>query len=98
ARTAVRCGGEVTVVYRRRLEDMTALAEEVEAAIAEGVEMLPPQAPEALEVDETGAVRALVTRPQMPGPVRGGRCPGGRVGGQRGLPGFVTLHGRGRFF
>lgn len=73
ARTAVRCGGEVTVVYRRRLEDMTALAEEVEAAIAEGVEMLPLQAPEALEVDEAGAVRALVTRPQMPGPVRGGR-------------------------
>ena len=73
ARTAVRCGGEVTVVYRRRLEDMTALREEVEAAIAEGVEMLPLQAPAALEVDEAGAVRALVTRPQMPGPVRGGR-------------------------
>jgi len=73
ARTAVRCGGEVTVVYRRRLEDMTALAAEVEAAIAEGVEMRPLQAPVGLAVSEDGAVRALITQPQMVGPVKGGR-------------------------
>ncbi|WP_286142789.1 NAD(P)-binding protein [Adlercreutzia caecimuris] len=73
ARTAVRCGGEVTVVYRRRLEDMTALPAEVEAAIAEGVEMLALEAPVRLEVNAEGAVCALVTQPQMVGPVRGGR-------------------------
>ena len=73
ARTAVRCGGEVTVVYRRRLEDMTALPAEVEAAIAEGVEMLTLEAPVRLEVNAEGAVCALVTQPQMVGPVRGGR-------------------------
>lgn len=73
ARTAVRCGGEVTVVYRRRLEDMTALPAEVEAAIAEGVEMLALEAPVRIEVDGAGAVRALVTQPQMVGPIRGGR-------------------------
>ena len=41
-RTAVRAGAaEVNLVYRRRIEDMTALKEEIESAVAEGVEMLP---------------------------------------------------------
>lgn len=40
ARTAVRANAaSVTVAYRRRLEDMTALPSEVEAAMMEGVEM-----------------------------------------------------------
>lgn len=73
ARTAVRCGGEVTVVYRRRLQDMTALPAEVEAAVAEGVEMLALAAPVGLEIGADGAVRGLVVQPQMVGPVRGGR-------------------------
>ncbi len=73
ARTAVRCGGEVTVVYRRRVADMTALPAEVEAALAEGVEMLALQAPVGLEIGTDGAVRGLVVQPQMVGPVRGGR-------------------------
>ena len=52
ARTSVRLGAEsVTVAYRRRLEDMTALPAEVESAIAEGVEMMCLQAPERIEVD-----------------------------------------------
>ena len=42
ARTAVRAGAsEVTVAYRRRREDMTALPAEVESAVAEGVEIEP---------------------------------------------------------
>ena len=42
ARTSVRAGAdEVSVVYRRRKDDMTALPAEVESAIAEGVEMIP---------------------------------------------------------
>ena len=51
-RTAVRAGAaEVNLVYRRRIEDMTALKEEIESAVAEGVEMLPLQAPVSIEVD-----------------------------------------------
>ena len=37
ARTAKRLGAnDVTIVYRRRREDMTALSEEIDGAIAEG--------------------------------------------------------------
>lgn len=74
ARTAVRAGAEsVTVAYRRRLEDMTALPEEVEAAIAEGVEMMTLQAPVRIEKDAAGAASALVLQPQRIGAVKRGR-------------------------
>ena len=68
-RTAVRLGAEhVTCVYRRRVEDMTALAEEIEEATAEGCQILPLQAPDHIEADEEGKVCALWTAPQMIGP------------------------------
>ena len=52
ARTAVRLGaGKVSVVYRRRQKDMTALPSEVEAAIAEGVEMVTLNAPAGIIYD-----------------------------------------------
>lgn len=74
ARTSVRAGAdEVSVVYRRRKDDMTALPVEVESAIAEGVEMIVLEAPVAVEVDEVGHCAALITQPQMIGAVRGGR-------------------------
>ena len=74
ARTSVRLGAEsVTVAYRRRLEDMTALPAEVESAIAEGVEMMCLQAPERIEVDAEGRVMALVCQPQRIGAVKRGR-------------------------
>ncbi len=74
ARTVVRAGAEeVSIAYRRRLEDMTALRAEVESAVAEGVEMITLESPVRVEVDERGRVSALVTQPQMIGPVRGGR-------------------------
>ena len=74
ARTAVRAGAdEVSIVYRRRVEDMTALEEEIESAIAEGVEMITLQSPARIETDEAGNVRALITQPQMIGAVRSGR-------------------------
>ena len=74
ARTSVRAGAdEVSVVYRRRKDDMTALPAEVESAIAEGVEMIVLEAPVSIEVDERGHCTALITQPQMIGPVRGGR-------------------------
>lgn len=74
ARTSVRAGAsEVTVAYRRRQSDMTALVEEVEAAVAEGVEMAVLEAPARVEVDESGHCTALITQPQMIGAVKRGR-------------------------
>ena len=65
-RTALRLGAEqVTCVYRRRVEDMTALAEEIEEAMAEGCQILPLQAPARIEAGPDGKVAALWTRPQL---------------------------------
>ena len=47
---------------------MTALAEEIEEAMAEGCQILPLQAPARIEADENGCVTALWTRPQHIGP------------------------------
>ena len=67
-RSAIRLGAEkVTCVYRRRQEDMTAQAEEVEGAIAEGAEVMTLQAPLRIEADEHGHVAALWTQPQIIG-------------------------------
>ena len=75
ARTAIRCGAkDVRLVYRRRQDDMTAQATEIEAAAMEGVEIMTLQAPKSIEKDEAGKVAALITQPQMAGPYdRGGR-------------------------
>lgn len=74
-RTAIRLGADsVTTVYRRRVDDMTALQEEIEEAAAEGATILPLQAPLRIEHDEDGHVTALITQPQQIGPVgRDGR-------------------------
>ncbi len=75
SRTAIRLGASnVTTVYRRRVDDMTALAEEIAEAAAEGVTILPLQAPLRIEHDKDGNVTALITQPQHIGPVgRDGR-------------------------
>lgn len=73
-RTAVRAGAdEVNLVYRRRIDDMTALKEEIHAAIAEGVEMLTLEAPVSVEADENGCCRALIMQPQKIGAYSRGR-------------------------
>ena len=73
ARTSVRAGAaSVTVAYRRRLEDMTALRAEIDSAMQEGVEMMTLQAPDHIEV-EGGRAVALHTQPQFIGPVKRGR-------------------------
>lgn len=67
-RSAVRLGARfVTCVYRRRQEDMTAQAEEVEGAIAEGAEVLTLHAPLKIEVDAEGKACALWAQPQIIG-------------------------------
>lgn len=75
SRTAIRLGASnVTTVYRRRVDDMTALSEEIAEAAAEGVTILPLQAPLRIEHDKDGNVTALITQPQHIGPVgRDGR-------------------------
>ncbi|MBQ3401040.1 MAG: FAD-dependent oxidoreductase, partial [Lachnospiraceae bacterium] len=74
-RSAIRLGAEkVTCVYRRRQVDMTALPEEVEGAMAEGVEFLTMMAPVRIEADEDGNAAALWVKPQVSGAYdRGGR-------------------------
>ena len=74
-RSAVRLGAEkVTCVYRRRQADMTALPEEVEGALAEGVELLTMMAPVRIEADEDGNAVALWVKPQLSGSFdKGGR-------------------------
>lgn len=74
ARTSVRCGAEnVTIVYRRRIDDMTARRDELESASREGVEILSLEAPESIEVDEAGHCTALLCQPQVIGMVKRGR-------------------------
>ena len=69
-RSAVRLGAEkVTCVYRRRKVDMTALPDEVEGAIAEGAEVLELHAPERIEADEQGNVKALIASRKMAGAI-----------------------------
>ena len=73
-RSAARLGAEkVTCVYRRRQVDMTALPEEVEGAVAEGVELLTLMAPVRVEADDQGRAAAVWVQPQMPGEIRAGR-------------------------
>ncbi|MDD2484633.1 MAG: NAD(P)-binding protein [Eubacteriales bacterium] len=67
-RTAKRLGAKnASLVYRRRKEDMTALPEEIEGAIAEGCDLITLMAPDSIEVSESGDVRGLWVKPQLPG-------------------------------
>ncbi len=68
ARTAIRAHADkVSIVYRRRQKDMTALEAEIESAIAEGVELLTMKAPMRVEADNDGNVTALWVQPQISG-------------------------------
>lgn len=69
-RSAIRLGAKsVGIAYRRRQEDMTALPEEVEGAIAEGAELYSLKAPHRIEADENGKVAAIWVEPQIIGPI-----------------------------
>lgn len=74
ARSAVRCGAEkVTIVYRRRVADMTAQDEEIAGAQAEGCELLELNAPVRIECDATGHVAGVMVQPQIIGGLKRGR-------------------------
>jgi 2-oxoacid:acceptor oxidoreductase gamma subunit (pyruvate/2-ketoisovalerate family) len=67
ARTALRCGAaSVKIVYRRSREDMPAIAEEIEEAQREGVQLLPYRQP--VEFTGAGVVSAVVIAEVEAGP------------------------------
>ncbi len=73
-RSAIRCGAEsVSIVYRRRKEDMPADVEEIDGAIAEGAVMKDLHAPLRIETGGGHKVTALWATPMMPSTIRGGR-------------------------
>lgn len=55
ARTLVRLGRKPVIVYRRRRTDMPAFAKEVEAAVAEGIELMELRSPSAI-IHKDGAL------------------------------------------
>lgn len=74
-RTARRLKSEkVSIVYRRRKADMTALEDEIEGAVAEGIEVKTLMAPVKIELDEKEAVKGLWVRPQMISTIKDGRA------------------------
>ena len=74
-RTSVRLGAKkVSIVYRRRVADMTALPDEISGAEAEGVEIKALMAPSRIEKDEEGNVIGIWVTPQMISNIKGGRA------------------------
>ncbi len=67
ARTAVRTGAKVTVLYRRERQDMPAIEEEVMAAEEEGVKFVFFAAPHRIVGDPKGNVRAIEVMKTRPG-------------------------------
>lgn len=74
-RTAVRLGAKkVSIVYRRRIADMTALRDEIDGAIAEGVEVQVLKAPVKICKAADGKVTGLEVQPQMISSIKNGRA------------------------
>ena len=59
ARTALRMGSEVKVIYRREKKDMPAIKEETDAARHEGVKFVFLATPHRIVGDENGNVKAI---------------------------------------
>ncbi len=59
ARTSLRLGSEVTIIYRRERKDMPAIPEETDAAEAEGAEFVFLATPHRIVGEKHGAVRAI---------------------------------------
>ena len=74
-RTAKRLGAKkVSMVYRRRMADMTALPGEINGAVAEGIELQTLKAPAAIDVDENNHVKGIYVTPQMVSTIKNGRA------------------------
>jgi NADH-quinone oxidoreductase subunit F len=77
ARTAMRMGADVTIVYRRSREDMPAIPEETEQALEEGAHLITMAAPVRVILDKDGRVTGLEVAKTVPGKFdsRGRRTP-----------------------
>lgn len=74
-RTAKRLGAKkVSIVYRRRVDDMTALRGEIDGAVAEGIELQTLKAPASIDVDENNHIKGIYVTPQMISEIRDGRA------------------------
>lgn len=74
-RTAKRLGAKkVSIVYRRRVADMTALPGEIDGAVAEGIELQTLKAPASIDVDENHHVKGIYVTPQMVSSIKDGRA------------------------
>lgn len=73
ARRLAPAGGQVTVVYRRRLAEMPAAAEEIRAALAEGVRIMELTAPLRIETSEGREWAMLCSRMELRKAAAGGR-------------------------
>ena len=74
-RTAKRLGAKkVSIVYRRRMADMTALPGEINGAVAEGIELQTLKAPATIDVDENNHVKGIYVTPQMVSTIKNGRA------------------------
>ena len=74
-RTAKRLGAKkVSIVYRRRTADMTALAAEIEGAIAEGIEVQTLMAPSKIQVDDNNHITGIYVTTQMISKIKDGRA------------------------
>ncbi|MGL4687149.1 MAG: NAD(P)-binding protein, partial [Fusobacteriaceae bacterium] len=74
ARSSIRAKSKsVKVIYRRRIEDMTALEEEIHGAVEEGVEIITLASPIKINENSEKKVTSLTIKPQMIGPIQNGR-------------------------
>jgi len=74
ARVSARYGAEVTILYRRRVVDMPADWEEIEAAEHEGVKIEPQTIPTRIILNENGRVKGIeFLRAEMVADDKGGR-------------------------
>ena len=74
ARTSVRLGAKkVSIIYRRRIADMTAQDAEIAGALAEGCEILELTSPLSIVSDGAGNVSGLLVQPQIIGAPKWGR-------------------------
>jgi NADH-quinone oxidoreductase subunit F len=77
ARTSLRMGAEVTIVYRRSREDMPAIPEETRQAIEEGARLITMAAPFRVITDKSRRITGLEVAKTVPGKFdsRGRRSP-----------------------
>lgn len=74
-RTAKRLGAKkVSIIYRRRIADMTALSDEIEGAASEGIERQTLMAPSRIVTDANGRIRGIYVTPQMVSKIQNGRA------------------------